>query len=141
MAKTVSTNQKGRQTNRPKLFFNHYIMSIYCTFCTQFPQNIRPFLPLRLLFDILIVKHYCQKTDCITTFQHVLQILLAKLMISPDIKFILHVFLAECVCFLTYLDEQVSHLAIFLFLSEEKQTNSGGVSLGLSLDFLIYIIK
>ena len=35
------------------------IMSMYCTFCTRFPQNIRPFLPLRLLFDILIVKHYC----------------------------------------------------------------------------------
>ena len=35
------------------------IMSMNCTFCTRFPQNIRPFLPLRLLFDILIVKHYC----------------------------------------------------------------------------------
>ena len=22
-------------------------MSMYCTFCTRFPQNIRPFLPLR----------------------------------------------------------------------------------------------
>ena len=40
--------------------------------------------------------------------------------------------------FLTDLDEQASHLAIILFLSKEKQTNSGGVSLGLSLDFLIY---
>ena len=28
------------------------IMSIYCTFCTRFPQNIRPFLPLRLLISI-----------------------------------------------------------------------------------------
>ena len=62
-------------------------------------------------------------------------------MISLDITFILHVFLAECVCFLTYLDEQASHLAIILFLSKEKQTNSGGVSLGLSLDILIYILR
>ena len=74
-------------------------------------------------------------------FKHVLQILLAKLMISPDITFILHVFLAECVCFLTYLDEQASHLAIILFLLKEKQTNSGVVSLGLSLDVLIYILR
>jgi len=70
--------------------------------------------------------------------RNTLQILLAKLMISTDITFILHVFLAECVRFLTYLDEQASHLAIILFLSKEKQTNSGGVSLGLSLDVLIY---
>ena len=75
------------------------IMSMNCTFCTRFPQNIRPFLPLRLLFDILIVKHYCQNTHRITTFTHVLQILLAKLIISHDFTFILHVFLAECVYF------------------------------------------
>ena len=71
--------------------------------------------------------------------RNTLQTLFAKLMISSDFTFILHVFLAECVCFLTYLDEQASHLAIILFLSKEKQTNSGGVSLGLSLDVLIYI--
>ena len=75
------------------------IMSMNCTFCTRFPQNIRPFLPLRLLFDILIVKRYCWNTDCITTFQHVLQTLFAKLMISSDFTFILHVFLAERVWF------------------------------------------
>jgi len=59
-------------------------------------------------------------------------------MISPDFTFILHVFLAECICFLTYLDEQASHLAIILFLSKEKQMDSCDVSLGLSLDVLIY---
>ena len=62
-------------------------------------------------------------------------------LLATLLRHILHVFLAECVCFLTYLDEQASHLAIILFLSKEKQTNSGGVSLGLSLDFLIYIIR
>ena len=47
--------------------------------------------------------------------KHILQTLFAKLMISSDFTFILHVFLAECVYFLTYLDELTSHLAIICF--------------------------
>ena len=31
------------------------IMSMNCTFCTRFPQNIRPFLPLRLLVSIFLL--------------------------------------------------------------------------------------
>ena len=73
--------------------------------------------------------------------RNTLQTLFAKLTISSDFTLILRVFLAECACFLTNLDEQASHLAIILFLSKEKQTNSYDVSLGLSLDFLIYIIR
>ena len=47
--------------------------------------------------------------------KHILQTLFAKLMISSDLTFILHVFLAECVCFLTYIDELTYHLAIIGF--------------------------
>ena len=74
-------------------------------------------------------------------FQHVLQILLAKLMISPGITFILHVFLAECVRFLTYLGEVTYHLFKIRFQLKEKYVDSCVVSLGLSLDVLIYIIR
>ena len=35
------------------------IMSMNCTFCSRCPQNIRAFLPLRLLLDILIGEHDC----------------------------------------------------------------------------------
>ena len=47
--------------------------------------------------------------------RNTLQTLFAKLVIFSDFTFILHVFLAEYACFLTYLDELVSHLAIIGF--------------------------
>ena len=59
-------------------------------------------------------------------------------MISSEFTFILHVFLAERAYFLTYLDELTSHLATIWFQLKEKQMDSCGVSLGLSLDVLIY---
>jgi len=47
--------------------------------------------------------------------RNTLQTLFTKLMISSDFTLILHGFLAECACFLTYLDELTSHLAIICF--------------------------
>ena len=38
------------------------IMSMYCTFCTRFPQNIRPFLPLRLLVSIFLLLNTIVRT-------------------------------------------------------------------------------
>ena len=73
--------------------------------------------------------------------KHVLQILLAKLMISPDITFVLLIFLAECVRFLTYLGEVTYHLFKIRSRLKEKFMDSCVVGLGLSLDVLIYIIK
>jgi len=61
-------------------------------------------------------------------------------MISSEFTLILHVFLAECVCFSTSLDELASHLVIIGF-NLKKLMVSCGVSLGLSLDILIYIIR
>ena len=65
-----------------------------------------------------------------------LQTLFAKLVIFSDFTFILHVFLAECVCFLTYIDELTPHLAKIWFQLKEKRTDFCIVSLGLSLDVL-----
>ena len=67
--------------------------------------------------------------------------LFAKLMISSDFSFILHVFLAECVCFLTVIGKLTFLLTTILFQLKEKQVDFSVVSLGLSLDVLIYIIR
>ena len=72
--------------------------------------------------------------------RNTLQTLFAKLMISSDFTLILRVFLAECVCFLTYIDIGISSCHN-LFQLKEKRMDSCGVSLGLSLDVLIYIIR
>ena len=73
--------------------------------------------------------------------RNTLQTLFAKLMISSDFTFILHVFLAECVCFLTNLVQMTSHLATIGIQLKEKWMVFNVVSLGLSLDVLIYIIR
>ena len=70
--------------------------------------------------------------------KHVQQILHAKLMISPDITFVLLIFLAECVRFLTYLGEVTYHLFKIRSRLKEKIMDSCVVGLGLSLDVLIY---
>ena len=62
-------------------------------------------------------------------------------MISHDFTSILHVFLAEYVCFLTILGKVTYLLAKILFQLKEKQVDFSAVSLGLSLDVLIYIIR
>ena len=54
---------------------------------------------------------------------HVLQILLAKAMISHDITFVLHVFLAERVCFFTISGKVTSFLSTIMFQSKEKQAD------------------
>ena len=59
-------------------------------------------------------------------------------MFSFDFTFILHVFLAECVCILTILGKVTYLLAKILFQLKEKQVDFSVVSLGLSLDVLIY---
>jgi len=73
--------------------------------------------------------------------KHILQTLFAKVMFSFEITFILHVFLAECVCFLTILGRVTFLLATVLFQSKEKWMDFSIASLGLSLDVLIYIIR
>ena len=65
-----------------------------------------------------------------------LQILLAKLIISPDITCVLLIFLAECVCYLTYLGEVIYHLSKIRSQLKEKHMDSYVVGLGLSLDVL-----
>ena len=50
-------------------------------------------------------------------------------------------FLAECVCYLTYLGEVIYHLSKIRSRLKEKYMDSYVVGLGLSLDVLIYIIK
>jgi hypothetical protein len=95
--------------------FNYVIESVFI-------QSLIKGLLLNLvnnLVNILPDHFHC---SCITYSvreiipeKHILQTLFAKLMISSDFTFILHVFLAECVCFLTYLDELTSHLAIICF--------------------------
>ena len=62
-------------------------------------------------------------------------------MISHDFTVVLHVFLAEYVCFLTILGKVTSILSTILFRLKEKQVDFSVVSLGLSLDVLIYIIR
>ena len=62
-------------------------------------------------------------------------------MISPDITFVLLIFLAECVCYLTYLGEVIYHLSKIRSRLKEKYMDSCVVGLGLSLDVLIYIIR
>ena len=62
-------------------------------------------------------------------------------MISPDITFVLLIFLAECVRFLTYLGEVTYHLFKIRSRLKEKYMDSYVVGLGLSLDVLIYIIR
>ena len=54
---------------------------------------------------------------------------------------VLRVFLEEHVCFLTILGKVTYLLAKFLFQLKEKQVDFSTVSLGLSLDVLIYIIR
>lgn len=73
--------------------------------------------------------------------RNALQTLFAKLMISSDFTFILHVFLAECVCFFNIFRRIDISSYHYLFQLKEKRTDSCGVSLGLSLDVLIHIIK
>ena len=70
-----------------------------------------------------------------------LQTLFAKIQHFSEYTFILHVFLAEWVYILTFIDELTSHLAKSWFQLKEKQSDSWVVDLGLSLDFLIYIIR
>ena len=73
--------------------------------------------------------------------KNILQTLFAKIIISHDFTFILHVFLAEYVCYLTILGKVTYLLAKISFQLKEKQVDFSAVSLGLSLDVLIYIIR
>ena len=57
-------------------------------------------------------------------------------MISSENTFVLLIFLAECVCFLTYIEKLISNLGIIWAQSKEKQTYFDVVGLGLSLDIL-----
>ncbi len=50
--------------------------------------------------------------------RNTLQTLFAKLMISSDFTLILHVFLAECVCFLTLMISSDFTLILRVFLAE-----------------------
>lgn len=57
--------------------------------------------------------------------QHVLQILLTKVMISCDIALILHFFLAECAFFLIIIKGQNDIRPHFYAPMKEKRMNAG----------------
>jgi len=64
--------------------------------------------------------------------KHILQTLFVKLVIFSDFTFILHVFRAECACFLTYLVEMTYNLSKSRSRLKEKNVDSCIVGLGLS---------